>query len=384
MASEYAGLSKITDDMLASPTLPGLLNLAGINELGGSPDIRWECCGIYSVKIGRGLYSSEMPRRPTPRGYSISKSVVKVGEPGEEVFNIFSWDIAAAALGPDGSSIVALKGNAWSKARAASIDKYSGPASSSYEGKLPLGGYVELEPPLRVLEGSDILEMDFNDVIVASPKGGGPALFVPLSLPYSVKLRTGTYDVRASVLFPLAYFSLRYWPGDQLETNSLVVRGAREPIFISSSEPITVSFDEGSVTVRLRGPAYIGVGDEPHAFRSLLQLALRPSGAVNLRLGSVEPGAASAIIESLSIEDRRASALIAIINPTNYDSQFTARFAWSLESGELCSPLGCYTIPGSRLGLLRAPAPRGCYCEASISLKNVYMPDASPSVLGTS
>ncbi|ADL18615.1 hypothetical protein ASAC_0208 [Acidilobus saccharovorans 345-15] len=374
LSTQFRDKKFINYDDLRIPSLPAILNNAGIKSVEGPRglNLRWSCCGLYEVIVNRGSLESELPASPKPLSFYMRPLVLHKLERDNIYMNPFSWDVkdVVPLYGSDLSpvALAAINGARWSRLKVLevldleSLRSKEGPAT---EPKVSLQPFSLVLPSkaevlgidvIRVLKASDFLLARLTDNVLVLPLAHSSKL--------ALRVDTSRYDIKASVLYPFAYFEDVYRPGDAIEANSVVLRQPR-PLSISSSSPIRVEFREGYVNLELQGVTYIGEGDEPQAIRQLLQLTvgyLQWSASP----GFVSSGSSSAVIYDLAPDSKKMGFVV--INPTRYDSELEARLNREVVEGSVCSSIGCYPLEKSPAGLLRVPAPRGCYCFVTLTL----------------
>ena len=367
----YAQRESLSYDDFAIPSLPALLNLAGIKSIKGpnNVSIRWSCCGLYEVSVNSGELESEIPMKPGNFSTDIRPSHSWNPEGLREGhINPFSWDLKSPVPFYDESGrllgIAVMEGTRWSGVKVSEVlraDFKEYLQECRPDENLNINGIKLLGNVLACKASSNVRVYSIDSEPLFLSRDSHLA-FVPGN--QDLVIATGRYDIKVSTLYPFTYFKNIYRPGDVIESNSLVLKLSK-PLFISSLGPIKVTLDRGKAEVMVRGPTYVGEGSEPQALRALLQLdswfLAWPQG----KLGFVTANASSAMIYNVSLKNAKIVAL----NPTPFDAQIDIKLNQEVEGGTICTPLGCYPIERSPQGIVRVPAPKGCYCELSIETR---------------
>ena len=369
---------RLGQEELSNPTVPGLLNLAGVREIDGPLRLTWRCCGIYEVLVSGGGSAAEVPAGPSLRApftyeqYPAGRGSEALLGPGTPL-NPLSWEPTALvprqAAGPcvelDGKTLCVPRALPWSPAR---DETQRLPGAKVRRGPLGLG-FVQLAEEGDFISFGQGLRAWVGTHAVAAMTDL-TATLIPIG---EVELRTGLYDVDASILYPLRFVRVRLRPGDVVEANVVVLRGA-SAVSMVSPRPFRLQVSDGVVTVKADDAIYVAQGGEVQAFRALLEAIVTWEGRSGRPLGRVEPGPASIVLHSIERDDAGSLVRLAVMNPTGYDAEPELRLNFAIQSAEICSHLGCFEVPGDRRGLLRVPAPSGCYCTANLRVRGPSKP----------
>jgi len=381
LGQEKAKDGRLSEEDLAIPTMPGLLNLAGVREVRGPYKLRWTCCGLYEVLVNGGGNLAEMPREPALdfavnyESYTAGRGVEALLEDGPP-FNPLAWEpqvfVDHSEVGLcftlEDRSLCLPKALPWSSAQQV----------SRLEPK-PLGqeklkvGFLELDHNGTLESLGRGLRAWVGKEVSAAVSEAGATLILKEDV---VNMRTGLFDVMASVLYPLRFVSFRLRPGSSLTTNVLTLKGPTA-VSIVSPNPFKALIKDGSLTIEApRGSLlYVVEGGEVQAFRTLLEAIIKWGGRSKMRLGSVMPGPAAVLADSVRPESAGTADLnLLVLNPTGYDGEPEIRLNLPVERAEFCSHLGCLEVPGDKKGILRVPAPSGCYCFAKLKIKRASKP----------
>ncbi len=378
MGAALARSGSLGQDELYMPTVPGLLNLAGVREVGGPIRVTWRCCGIYEVQVGGGGSVAEVPAGPSPR-LPLTYDPYPAGRGSEGLLgsgpalNPLSWDPSSFTPRTTSGLCAELEGMTLCLPRAL-------PWSPAREEKFYLRGAKVKKGPLnlgfiQVTEDGDIVSLGqglraWVGAHAVAALTDQTATLIPLG---PLELRTGLYDVDVSMLYPLRFMRVRLRPGDFVEANALVLRGA-SAVSIVAPRPFGLQLSDGHARLEADDVIYVTQGGEIQAFRSLLESIITWEGRAARPLGRVEPGPASLILHSVEQGNSGALVRLAVMNPTSYDAEPELRLNFAVESAEICSHLGCFEAPGDRRGLLRIPAPSGCYCTTNVRVKGLSKP----------
>ncbi|MGC9209659.1 MAG: hypothetical protein ACP5FT_00065 [Acidilobus sp.] len=375
---QIAHRGNLAQEDLAIPTLPGLLNLAGVQEIGGQLRITWTCCRLYEVKVQGGGPMAEVPAEPTRKvassigPYQAGLKVDALLSPGNP-FNPLSWEPIAfqplmtrgLCVTLDDQTLCLPKAPPWS----------------------PALGDVEILRPTRT--GLGRLELGFlrtqdEGQVYSLGRGlrawvgdAASAVITPSSATILLKgaltFVTNLFDISSSVLYPLKFIDLRLRPGDKASVNAITLRGPRA-VSIVSPEPFDLEVGEGRLTLTGSGPLFLVDGGEVLAFRVLLESIIRWAGTAARPLGRVQPGPASIIVDSADVDGGEPEVKMLVLNPTSLEGQPEIHLNFAISSARVVSPLGSYDLPGDRRGLLRIPAPSGCYCEVVVKVSGPSKP----------
>jgi len=381
LGQEKAKDGRLSEADLAIPTMPGLLNLVGVREVRGPYELRWICCGLYEILVNGGSNVAEMPKEPALdfavnyESYVAGRGVEALLEDGLP-FNPFAWEprvfVDHSEVGLcftlEDRSLCLPKALPWSSAQQV----------SRLEPK-PLGneklkvGFLELDHS-GILEslGRGLRAWVGKEVSAAVSEAGATLILRE----EAVNMRTGLFDVMVSVLYPLRFVSFRLRPGSSLTTNVLTLKGPTA-VSIVSPNPFKALIKDGSLALEApRGSLlYVVEGGEVQAFRTLLEAIVRWGGRSKMRLGSVMPGPAAVLADSARSESAGTADLnLLVLNPTGYDGEPEIRLNLPVERAEFCSHLGCLEVPGDKKGILRVPAPSGCYCFAKLKIERASKP----------
>ncbi|MCG2875008.1 MAG: hypothetical protein L7H09_06980, partial [Acidilobus sp.] len=97
LGQEKAKDGRLSEEDLAIPTMPGLLNLAGVREVRGPYKLRWTCCGLYEVLVNGGGNVAEVPREPA-LDFAVNYESYTAGRGAEALledglpFNPLAWE----------------------------------------------------------------------------------------------------------------------------------------------------------------------------------------------------------------------------------------------------------------------------------------------------
>ncbi len=376
---EIAGSGSLTEDDLSLPTVPGLLNLAGYREIRGSINITWRCCGIYEILVNGGGSVAEVPREPTLhigetfRPYPAGKGSEDLLGQGPPV-NPFSWDPLTFTANSSGGLCAEVGGKNLCIRRAM-------PWSPARGEMIYLKGAKVRRAPLRVgfmqtSEEGDLMSLGrgiraWVGESAAAALSESIASVIPTD---GLEFRTGLYDLEASLLYPLRFLRIRLRPGEAVEANAIVLRGD-SAVSLVSPAPFRLSLQDGYIKIEAQNIVHLIEGGEVQAFRGLLESLTTWEGKGARPLGVVEPGPASLILHSVEPNEEGGYTLrLVVANPTDYDGEPELRLNFTISSAELCSHLGCLEIPGDRRGLVRIPAPSGCYCQATVRVRGLSKP----------
>ncbi len=355
-----------------APRLPGLQgvllseSITGV-ESGGFPGLDWECCGIYTIKVNGGGSASEEPVEPPRRVIAPLEDLdpwkcsVGLGDTVRGYLNPLGWRPILPAPGVSFSTCISVSETPVGVPRLEPLSmEPQAPGAKCVEGRR-----IDGKPPriglTRVLFQGEGRTYGTLEAVI-----GGDGWIVAdsrqaarVSGSSGLDLELDFYDYQVYVLYPLHYRLLtRIRKGDREEVtaHSIVVKGPRGSIGLSSPQGVKAVLEPGRITIEEPRDLAIVSGSETLSYRALLEQTLhwKPVDAPPGGLGHIRPGpGAPLVVEACG---RRVTILLQ--NPSLVDGVFEARLRVPVSKFTLQSPLGVMEQPAPG-GLVRVPMPRG-------------------------